>query len=255
MARTFQTVLVQHPSCRTIPILNWISNDPELSLAAVFVSAVDAVQHLSRNKTDILVQQTELPGSSGFDVVASARENAYSALVMFSESAKEAAKAFDIQATDFVTLPADEFRFKTALGRAKSKVSEVSDDALTSRIAKLLAQSTQPVKFPTRIPVKLADRLYFVQLADIEFMEAEGNYIALSVDGKKHLVRETMNNMLSKLDPERFVRIHRSLIVNMDFVKEIQPWYHGDYLIVMKSGKKLTMSRTFRKNMHFFLEQ
>jgi two-component system LytT family response regulator len=253
MVRSYKTVIVDAKPGSAETLQRMLQNDPEISLAGTWLSQSQAIAALSHSPADILIQRTALPDGDGFSVFEALPETP--SVVMVSDTESEAARAFDFQAVDFVRSPFDAARFETAIKRAKRHADSRNEHFLADRLSSLLSNSTAPRRFPNRFTVKNGDRTSFVAVSDIEYIEADGNYVVLHAEGKKHLVRETMTRLLDRLDPEAFVRIHRSTIVNIDLIKELQPWFHGDYMVLLKNGKKLTMSRNFRKNMQLFLEQ
>jgi two-component system LytT family response regulator len=113
-----------------------------------------------------------------------------------------------------------------------------------------LLEEIRPQKsYLKRIMIKSGGRLYFLRTAEIDWVEAAGNYVRLHAGAESHLLRETMNGLEAKLDPERFIRIHRSTMVNIERIKELQPWFHGDYVVILRDDRQLTMSATYREKL------
>jgi two-component system LytT family response regulator len=116
---------------------------------------------------------------------------------------------------------------------------------IDSRLVSLLEELREERKYPERLIVKSSGRVFFVRTEDIDWVEASGNYVKIHTKAEAHLLRESMKNMEAKLDPKTFVRIHRSAIVNIDRIKELEPWFHGEYIVIMRDGTRLTASRVF----------
>ena len=186
-----------------------------------------------------------------------ARGERVPALVFVTAYDVHAVRAFDLNAIDYLLKPVDVERFDRALDRVEARLRErtallAADDGAVRAV---LAALRPPPAYPERFVVRDARGLYFVRAADVERVEADGNYVALWVRGRSHLVRETMKGIEAKLDPARFVRVHRSAIVNVDCVRRLEPWAHGEYVITMQDGTRLTSSRTHSERLQRLLRQ
>jgi len=140
--------------------------------------------------------------------------------------------------------PFDRARFRKALDRARNQMRQRSPVVLDEQITKLL-DSLQP-KPPERLVIKSAGRIMFLRKDEIDWIEAADNYVRLHVGTDSHLLRETLGALESRLDSSKFLRIHRSTVVNIDRMKELQPWFHGDYVVILQDGTRLNLSRTYR---------
>ena len=118
---------------------------------------------------------------------------------------------------------------------------------MNDKISQLVDELTAKKQYIKRIMVKNSDKVFFIEVNDIEYLESSGNYVKIHSGGKHQLVRDTLTNLLNNLDPALFFRVHRTTVVNIEKVKELQPWFHGDYLVVMKDGTKLNMSRNYKE--------
>jgi two-component system LytT family response regulator len=155
-----------------------------------------------------------------------------------------AIKAFEIHALDFLLKPFDQTRFEKALDRARGQIGTRSG-GLDTRVISLLESLRGDSKYSERLIVKSGGRVYFLRTEDVDWVEAAGNYVKIHAKGEAHLLRESMKNMETRLDPKIFVRVHRSAIVNIDRIKELEPWFHGEYIVIMRDGTRLTASRVF----------
>jgi two-component system LytT family response regulator len=167
------------------------------------------------------------------------------AVVFVTAHDAHALRAFEIHALDFLLKPFDQTRFEKALERARGHLSQTTGPVLDSRLVTLLEELHEERKYSERLIVKSSGRVFFVRTEEIDWVEASGNYVKIHTKSDAHLLRESMKNMEAKLDPKTFVRIHRSAIVNIDHIKELEPWFHGEYIVIMRDGTRLTASRVF----------
>ncbi len=159
------------------------------------------------------------------------------------------ARAFDVHALDYLLKPFDKDRFRKALSRARDQLERRSSGDLEKHLLELMHGRKPPPHPLDRFVVKASGRIFFVRPAEIEWIEAAGNYVKLHVGTDAHLFRETMNAVEARLDADVFFRIHRSHIVNIERVRELQPWFNGEYVVCMKSGARLTLSRGYREKL------
>ena len=154
-----------------------------------------------------------------------------------------------MHALDYLLKPFDRDRFRQALTRANQQLERPRGGDMEKRLAAIV-NDLRPAKAKTdRFVVKSGGRIFFVRTAEIDWIEAAGNYVKLHVGNDSHLIRETMNAVEGKLSPETFVRIHRCHIVNIEQVRELQPWFNGEYVVFLKNGTRLTLSRGYRERL------
>ncbi|HET6329303.1 MAG TPA: LytTR family DNA-binding domain-containing protein [Holophagaceae bacterium] len=204
-----------------------------------------AVVAIEAQAPDLVFLDVQMPELDGFEVIESVGADRMPATLFVTAHDRHALKAFEVHAIDYLLKPFDRKRFHEALERARIWVGRSHE--IPARMASLL-QDVQDSRPPLeRILVRSGDHHLLLKTTDIQWIEAEDNYVRLHVEGTSYLVRQTMGRMLERLDPARFKRIHRSSIVNLDCVKELRPWFHGDYLVLLSDGTKLTMPRTYRE--------
>jgi two-component system LytT family response regulator len=160
-----------------------------------------------------------------------------------------ALRAFDVHALDYLLKPFDRERFQQALGRARQHVDRKDAGDLERRLLELVQDLRSSPPRPERFVIKSGGRVFFVRAAEIDWIEAAGNYVKLHVGAEAHLLRETMNAVEAQLDPDVFFRIHRCHIVNIERVKELQPWFNGEYVVCLQDGARLTLSRGYREKL------
>jgi two-component system LytT family response regulator len=203
-------------------------------------ATVEAIHTQAPDLVFLDVQMPELDGVA----VAEAVRHRPPAIVFVTAFDSYALRAFDVRAVDYLVKPFSEERFLDALSRVRAQLVRKDDrEALTA----LLTSAATTQRFLTRIPVRTGDRIRIVDVGDVDFILAADNYVTLMTGGREHLVRETLERLLRELDPRRFLRVHRSAIVQIDRIRELTPVGGGDYAMTLRDGTRLTLSRTFRE--------
>ncbi len=197
-------------------------------------------------RPDLVLLDVQMPGMDGFEVLEAVAPESLPAVLFITSYDQYALRAFEAQALDYLLKPFDGERFRRALDRALEWLTPPGPGLDEGRLRSLLTEVAQHRPYPQRILGKAGDRMILVPSASIQWVEAENNYVRLHTAEGSSLVRQTMEGMLSRLDPDRFRRIHRSHIVNLDFIQELQPWFSGDVLVLLRDGTRLTLSRTYR---------
>ena len=213
--------------------------------------ARQGIPEIRRLQPDVVFIDAQMPGSSGLEVAEALTNDGQSPLLVFVAAVDEhASRAFERQAFDYLLKPFDHERFGTTLERIRGRLEESRRGSVSRKLESLLDRlQSQHAPEPDRIAVRSGGHVVFVRAGNIDWVEAADNYVCLHCGSETHLLRETMNSIERRLDPARFYRIHRSTIVNADRIKELQPWFRGDYMVLLQSGVKLTMSRTFRQKL------
>jgi two-component system LytT family response regulator len=195
-----------------------------------------------------------LPVLDGFGVLREIEPELMPVTVFVTAFDQYALRAFESHALDYLLKPFDQERFQRALQRARTQVKRQRGGELDDKLRDLLASLGPKPGHIERIVVRTGARLVFLRVDEIDWMDAEGNYIRLHVGKKSYLLRETMSGMEAKLDPARFIRIHRSTIVNIDRIKELESLFQGEYLVILHDGTKLPSSRGYRDRVRELLE-
>jgi two-component system, LytTR family, response regulator len=214
----------------------------------------EAVRAIRRLRPDVVFLDVQMPGADGFSVIDRVGAAEMPTVIFVTAFDRHAIRAFDVHALDYVLKPFENARLIAALDRARERMRSRQDGALARRLEALVAEwrGAEPAPPPTvaearhveRFTVRRDDRISFVNAAEIDWIEAEGNYAVLHAGSDTHRVRLTLQTIERQLDPRRFARIHRSTIVNLARVREIQPWFGGDYIAILHGGRKLRVSRT-----------
>lgn len=222
-----------------------LREEPDVEIVAEAGDGGAAVEGIRRLRPDLVFLDVQMPGMDGFEVVENLDPARMPAIVFVTAYDGHALRAFEINALDFLLKPFDQTRFEKALERARGQVNRDRSSLIDARLVSLLEGLHEERKYPERLIVKSGGRVFFVRTEDIDWVEASGNYVKIHAKGEAHLIRESMKNMEAKLDAKTFVRIHRSAIVNIDRIKELEPWFHGEYVVIMRDGTRLTASRVF----------
>ena len=218
----------------------------EAGIDAIFEAenGIDAVSRIRKSHPDLVFLDIQMPGLNGFEVIEKVGIESMPAVIFVTAYDEYALDAFEVQAVDYLLKPFDEERFRKSFSRAKAQIQTGSQNAAFFK--NLLSEVYKEKKYLHRIMVKKGSRYLFVNTSEISYISAYEKYINLHTREGTHLVRDTMNRMESRLDPDDFARIHRSSIVNLNYVKELQPWSHGDCIVILKDGTRLNLSRRYR---------
>jgi two-component system, LytTR family, response regulator len=228
-----------------------LAAEPDMEVVGECASGREAVAAIRDQVPDLVFLDIQMPELDGFGVLQELRGGKVPAIVFVTAFDKFAVKAFEVHALDYLLKPFDKARFHVALEHARQQLTRQRGEDLSGRLA-ALAEQVQAMKAgkagEERIAVKHDGRLVLLRVADIDWVEAADNYVALHVGTETRLVRETMANMEARLPQGLFVRISRSAMVNTARVKELEPLFHGDYSLVLRDGTRLTLTRTHRES-------
>jgi len=252
-AMPIRAVIVDDEPLARKRIHDLLREDREVEVVAECGSGAAAMEVLEHEKPDLLFLDVQMPEVDGFELLEAA-EGSVPAVIFVTAYDKYALRAFDAQAVDYLLKPFNESRFEQALQRAKEKIGKGSGGQMNADLMSLLKDVQAGRKSTDRLVIKSGGRVLFLKAAEIDYVEAAGNYLNLYVGKDTHLIRETMQSLEARLDPAHFLRIHRSTIVNLERIKELQPWFGGEYVVVLRDGRKLTLSRTYRVRVQQLLE-
>ncbi|HEX7154442.1 MAG TPA: response regulator [Thermoanaerobaculia bacterium] len=206
-------------------------------------AAIDAITELA---PDLVFLDIQMPEVDGFDVVQAIGVARMPPVVFVTAYDEHALRAFDVHAVDYVLKPIDRHRFRTAVERARRRLA-LAPQQPDRRIAAALGELGRPAHdYAKRLAIKGDGRVLLIDVDEVDRLETAGNYVEVHSGARHHLVRETMASLEARLDPARFVRVSRSSIVNADRVRELQPMFNGDYVVVLRDGTKVTGSRRYR---------
>jgi two-component system LytT family response regulator len=240
-----RTVIVEDEPPARAGLRTLLAVDPEIELKAECGTVEEAQKVLADGRTDILFLDVQLARRTGFDLLAALGALRPPAVVFVTAYDQHAVKAFDVEAVDYLLKPFDDQRFAQALARAKERVRQGRAKSLAQELAATLAPSP-PAAPPRILLLKDGARSMFLREDEIDWIEAQDYYVEIHVAGTAHLHREPLRDLEARLDPKRFVRIHRSAIVRIDRIRELQSLPSGDAAVVLRDGTELRVSRSRR---------
>jgi two-component system LytT family response regulator len=235
-----------------------LSHEIDLEVAGEFGNGCTAVQGIRELRPDLLFLDVQMPELDGFGVLEAVGPQHMPATVFVTAYDQYALRAFEVSAVDYLLKPFDRDRFLSALDRARRQIALSTSfelggaSDLSSRLLSLLQQVRTETHLD-RLVIKSGGRVLFLKADEVDWIEAAGNYVRLHVARETFLLRETVTAIERKLDPRKFVRIHRSTVVNLERIKELQPLFHGDHQVTLIDGNRLTLSRSYRENLERIL--
>ena len=219
-----------------------LAAEPRAEVVGEAASGPEAADLIRSLSPDVVFLDIRMPGMSGLDLAQEVGPEAMPAVVFVTAYDEFAVEAFDLEAADYVLKPFGPERLARAFERAAARAGSREGTAVLARVLERLRPAAGPLR---RIVVRETDRLFFVPVAEVVRLSAEGNYVMVRTKDARHLVRETLASLEAKLDPQRFARVHRSEIVAVDWIREVRPTPHGDATVVMRNGDEVRLSRRY----------
>lgn len=250
--RPIRTLIVDDEPAARDGMRHLLAADPEIVLAGECSNGREAAAAIRDTAPDLVFLDVQMPGLDGFGVLREVGVDRAPAVVFVTAFDQYALRAFDVHALDYLLKPFTDDRFRESLERAKQLVRQGRLGDLSRKLAALLDHDEPAPARPRyldRLVVKSGGKVTLLPVGEIEWIDAEGDYVRIHVGKTWHLLRETMKNLEDQLDSARFVRIHRSTIVNLEKVKELQPFFRGEYVVVLHNGTTLKLSRGYRDNL------
>ena len=225
-----------------------LKNHPDILVIAEAGDGATAVQVIETLKPDLVFLDVQMPELDGFGVVESLTQQPLPRIIFVTAHEKFALKAFDVHAVDYLLKPFDRSRFDTALQRALDAIQKAAPNPAVEA-----ADSVTKLRPLDRLAIKADGKVRLLRFEEIEWIEAADNYVMLHLGGDKILHRETLNRMEARVPASRFMRISRSSIINVEKIKELQPLFHGEYVVILRSGARVTLSRSYRDKLNELL--
>jgi two-component system LytT family response regulator len=256
-ARVRVLVVDDEPLARA-GVIQLLARDPEVDVVGEAGDGRAAVAAIAALQPDLLILDVQMPELDGFEVLRSLPRDRMPAVIFVTAYDQHALRAFEVHALDYLLKPFDDERFAEAVARAKQTLRSAELGELSRRLVGLLEErgaAPAPETRLTRLIVKHEGRVAFVRVEDLDWIEAADYYVKLHTKGQVHLLRESLNTLETKLDPARFFRVHRSAIVNLDRIRELQPFFKGEHILLLQDGTRLKLSRARRENLEARLGQ
>ena len=223
-----------------------LKQDPEVEIVAECSNGKEAAAMIRREKPDLVFLDVQMPEMDGFAVLDAIGLKELPEIIFTTAHESYAIRAFELHALDYLLKPFDQVRFKAAMKHAKERLHSESPEEERLQIGTLLESIRAQEQHLERILIKADGRITFLNTHEIDWIEADDKYVHLHTSNGKRMVRQTLAAMEDQLDPKRFLRIHRSAIVNLDRIKELQPLFNGEYSLLLDNGTKLTLSRSYK---------
>jgi len=266
MQQKIRTMIVDDEPLARDALRVMLVADPDIEIVAECGSGLEAIAEIRKQSLDLVFLDVQMPDADGFQVIREIGIEKMPLTVFVTAYDKYAIRAFDARALDYLLKPFDHERFEDTLRRAKKQIHQQKLGATGEKLLALLGdmrvapkshaqQAGSGIEKTTRLAIKSSGRIYFIKTDEIDWVEATGDYVRLHVGNKSHLMRETMNSLHVRLDHKMFLRIHRSSVVNIERVKDIQPLFKGEYIITLTSGIELKSSRGYRHELQNLLDQ
>jgi two-component system LytT family response regulator len=243
-----RTIIVDDEELARKMLLELLAAHPEIEVVAECANGFEAVKAVTELKPDLLFLDIQMPKLDGFEVLELIGTDR--AVVFVTAYDEYALRAFEIHAVDYLLKPFPADRFETALQRAKQRLGGKLPPP-----ADLASSARPPAQYLERIAVRDGTRVYVIPVAKLDYAEAQDDYVALCTEGKKHLKQQTISSLETALDPQRFLRIHRSYIVNLERVTKIEPYSKDNHVVVLAGGGQLPVSRSGYARLRAFLDQ
>ena len=243
---TIRTLIVDDEPLARDRVKRFLRDEEDVEVIGECGNGDDAVELIKSENPDLVFLDIQMPEKNGFEVIKSLSGKRLPTVVFVTAYDKYALQAFDVHALDYLLKPYNRGRIKRAVSRAREHIEHKRLGNLDERLNTLIADLKSEKKYLERLVVKSIGRVFFLKTDEIDWIEAAGNYVKLHVGRETHMIRETMNGIEAKLDPDKFLRIHRSTVVNIDRIKELHPMFSGDYAVILRNGTELALSRNYR---------
>jgi two-component system LytT family response regulator len=245
-----RTLVVDDEPMARERILGLLSQESDVEVVGQCSDGRQAISAIQQLSPELVFLDVQMPALDGFGVIRHVGAERMPMVVFVTAYDEYALQAFEVHALDYLLKPFGRDRLQQCLDHARHQRDRHRAGELGKSLLALV-QDFKPdqQKKQDRLVVKSAGRVFFVRTEDIDWIEAAGNYVRLHMKEQSHLFRETMNQMEARLDPQRFFRIHRSRIVNTERIKELQPWFNGEYVVVLHNGAQLRLSRSYREKL------
>jgi len=232
-----------------------LSSEPGVEIVAECSDGKQSIAALRANKPDLLLLDIQMPDMDGFDVLRAIRASDMPVVIFTTAYDHYAVKAFEAHALDYLLKPFDRERLHHSINRARAEFLKTRDRETTHRILDFLTQAKPVSQSNNRLAFRTGGRVVFLESDEIDWLSAAANYVTLRVGPESYLLREGIGHICERLDPDKFVRIHRSTIVNVQKIKQVEAVNSGEYIVVLKDGKQLSCSRGYRAGLQELIDK
>jgi two-component system LytT family response regulator len=252
---TIRALIVDDEPLARERVRNLLAKETDIKIVGECANGTEAVETIDRERPDLVFLDVQMPELDGFGVLENVEPENLPFVIFITAYDEYAVRAFDVHALDYVLKPFDRERFRDALDRARREIARgtAAEGALDRKLLTLLAELQDRKQSLDRLVIKSGGRVFFLRTEEVDWIEAAGNYVELHVAKDSHLLRETMSKLETRLDSGKFLRIHRRIIVNVERIKQLEGVTHGEYVVVLKDGTRLSSSRGYREGLHRLL--
>jgi two-component system LytT family response regulator len=252
--RKIRAVIVDDEALARQILREYLGHHSNIDVIAECANGFEAVKTVAEQKPDLVFLDIQMPKLDGFEVLELMGPGA-AAVIFVTAYDNYAIRAFDVHAVDYLLKPIGRERFEAALGRASERLSGGGKTPAMPPGPELAAAARPPSQYLDRIPVRDGVRVFIIPVAKLDYAEAQDDYVELTAEGKKHLKQQTISSLEAALDPARFLRIHRSYIVNLERVARIEPYAKESHVAILSTGAKLPVSRAGYARLRAFLDR
>ena len=226
-------------------LLRFLADEPDVSVVGETGNGLDAVRGIRESLPDLLFLDVQMPEMDGFEVIRALAADVPQRVVFVTAHDEYAIQAFEVHAFGYLLKPFDQPRFRKVLADVRDRVHANAGESSVARMQELLRQFQRQSAPQPKLLVEDNDRGILLNLNTVDWVEADRNYLYLHVGDHRYEVRGTIESLEQKLDRDRFLRLNRSSLVRIDFIREFQKWTHGEYRVLLASGKMLTWTRRY----------
>jgi two-component system LytT family response regulator len=226
----------------------------DVMLLAECADGGTALQRIQEDRPDVALLDVQMPVLDGFEVLEALPAEERPAIIFITAYDEYAVRAFEVNAVDYLVKPIEPHRFHAALERTGTRLAATTPRDAQPELTAVLREIRALRGYGERLAVRDGARVTFVPVTDIDRIEAAGNYVRVHTGKVSHLMRDSMKDVEARLDPARFLRIHRSLIVNVDRIVHVEPHFHGEYVLSLRDGTRVTSSRSFSDRVRALLQ-
>lgn len=242
-----RTLIVDDEPLARERIRTLLRDEADIQIVGECADGPAAVKALEQESPDLAFLDIQMPGLDGFGVLRAIAKERMPVVIFATAYDQHALKAFEAHALDYLLKPFKPVRFQQAVQRAREQLAQRQAGAISQGLLELLGQTQPKREFVSRLALRDGERTVFVKSGQVEYAESAGNYVVLHLAKENHVLRETLTALEEKLDPKQFVRVNRATLVNVEQIKELQPLFKGDHVVVLHNGKKFTLTRGVRE--------
>jgi two-component system LytT family response regulator len=228
-------------------IRRMLGAEPDMTVVGECADGPAAISSICDLSPDIVFLDVQMPEMNGLEVVRAIGPRRLPALVFVTAYDTYALQAFEAEALDYLLKPFDSMRFHETLQRVRRRLGDQRGDEFSEQIRRLASRFGAESRYLQRLVVKTGERVLLLNVAEVDWLEAAGNYVCVHAGKDSHIIRDSLVHLESRLDPAHFARTHRSAVVNLDRIRELRPHWHGDYKLILQSGRTLPLSRRYRE--------